>query len=104
MTFKDLRKIIIEKNKELVTESKFYDQKLFLERQKDSLLRSMVSNHRKLHSKSSNADFPNDFPSFGFRYILDNVEDRTLKQEADRWYSDFIELICFLFLEYFMNQ
>ena len=35
MTFKDLRKIIAEKNKELVTESKFYDPKLFLERQKD---------------------------------------------------------------------
>ena len=34
MTFKDLRKIIAEKNKELVTESKFYDPKPFLERQK----------------------------------------------------------------------
>jgi hypothetical protein len=55
MTFKDFRKTIIEKNKELVTESKFYDPKLFLERQKDSLFRSMVSNQRKLHSKSSNA-------------------------------------------------
>ena len=44
MTFKDLRKIIAEKNKELVTESKFYDPKPFLERQKDSLFRSMVSN------------------------------------------------------------
>ncbi|HKI08899.1 MAG TPA: hypothetical protein VKA09_10920 [Nitrososphaeraceae archaeon] len=40
MTFKDLRKIIIEKNKELVTESGFYDPKPFLERQKDSLFRS----------------------------------------------------------------
>jgi hypothetical protein len=48
--------------------------------------------------------FPNDLPSFGFPYILDNVEDQTLKQEADQWYSDFIELICFLFPEYFMNQ
>jgi hypothetical protein len=55
MTFNDLRKIIAERNKELVTESKFYDPKLFLERQKDSLFRSMVSNQRKLHSKSSNA-------------------------------------------------
>jgi hypothetical protein len=27
VTFKDLRKIIAEKNKELVTESKFYDPK-----------------------------------------------------------------------------
>jgi hypothetical protein len=52
VTFKDLRKIIAEKNKELVTESKFYDPKPFLERQKDSLFRSMVSNQRKLHSKS----------------------------------------------------
>jgi hypothetical protein len=42
MIFKDLRKTIAEKNKELVTESKFYDPKLFLERQKDSLFRSMV--------------------------------------------------------------
>ena len=54
MTF-NLRKIIAEKNKELVTESKFYDPKLFLERQKVSLFRSMVLNQRKLHSKSSNA-------------------------------------------------
>ena len=56
MTF-NLRKIIAERNKELVTESKFYDPKPFLERQKDSLFRSMVSNQRKLYSKSSNADF-----------------------------------------------
>ena len=34
--------------------------------------------------------FPTDFPNFGFLYILDNVEDQTLKQEADQWYSDFI--------------
>jgi hypothetical protein len=64
----------------------------------------MISNQRKLHSKSAMQYLPNDFPSFGFPYILDNVEDQTLKQEADQWYSDFIELICFLFLEYFMNQ
>ena len=37
--------------------------------------------------------FPNDFPSFGFSYILDNIEDQMLKQEADQWYSDFIKLM-----------
>jgi hypothetical protein len=28
-----------------------------------------------------------DFPAF------DNIEDKTLKQEADQWYSDFIKLL-----------
>jgi hypothetical protein len=40
--------------------------------------------------------FPNDFPRFGFQYILDNIEDQTLKQEADRWYSDFIKLMEYI--------
>jgi hypothetical protein len=30
--------------------------------------------------------FPNDFPSFGFSYILDNIEDQILKQEVDHFY------------------
>lgn len=34
-----------------------------------------------------------DFPSFGFSYILDNIEDQMLKQEAEQWYSDFIKLM-----------
>jgi hypothetical protein len=37
--------------------------------------------------------FPNDFPRFGFHYILDNIEDAKLKREADQWYSDFIILM-----------
>ena len=37
--------------------------------------------------------FPNDFPRFGFPYILDNIEDQTMKQQADQWYSDFIKLM-----------
>jgi hypothetical protein len=37
--------------------------------------------------------FPNGFPSFGFQYILDNIENQTLKQEAEQWYSDFLKLM-----------
>jgi hypothetical protein len=36
--------------------------------------------------------FPNDF-RYGFPCIFDNTEDQTLKQEADQWYSDYIELL-----------
>ena len=36
--------------------------------------------------------FPNDFPSYGFPYV-NNIEDQTLKQEAEQWYSDFIKLM-----------
>src|SRR5918999_1783237 len=37
--------------------------------------------------------FPNDFPRFGFSYILDNIEDQLLKQEADQWCHEFIKLM-----------
>ena len=30
---------------------------------------------------------------YGFPYIFDNIEDQTLKQEADKWYSDYIKLM-----------
>ncbi|MFZ0345633.1 MAG: hypothetical protein WAL24_10805 [Nitrososphaeraceae archaeon] len=36
--------------------------------------------------------FPNDF-QYGFPCIFDNIEDQTLKQEADIWYSDFVKLM-----------
>ena len=36
--------------------------------------------------------FPNDF-SDGFPSIFDNIEDQALKEDANRWYSDFVKLM-----------
>jgi hypothetical protein len=38
--------------------------------------------------------FPNDF-RYGFPCIFDNIEDKTLKQDANRWYSDFTKLMIY---------
>lgn len=39
--------------------------------------------------------FPNDFHDFliGFPSIFDNIEDQALKEDANRWYSDFVKLM-----------
>src|SRR5215211_3185690 len=92
MTFKDLRKIIAEKNKEIERESKLYNPSYYWKGRKVVPLDQwfQVENYSL---KAALHYFPNDFPSFGFSYILDNIEDQTLKQEADYWYSDFIKLM-----------
>ena len=86
VTFKDLRRIIAEKNKEIEIESKFYNPNYFW---KD---RKLVSLDQWFQIKALQY-FPNDFPRFGLPYILDNIEDQTMKQQADQWYSDFIKLM-----------
>src|SRR5215211_605628 len=92
MTFKDLRKIIAEKNKEIERESKLYNPSYYWKGRKVVPLDQwfQVENYSL---KAALQYFPNDFPTFGFSYILDNIEDQTLKQEADRWYSDFTKLM-----------
>lgn len=64
-----------------------------MERQEDSFTGSVVPNRRKPGLKAALQYIPNDFPKFGFHYKLDNIEDQELKQEADRWYSDFVRLM-----------
>jgi hypothetical protein len=92
VTFKDLRKIIAEKNKALEKESKFYDPNYFW---KDRRIVSLdqwyhIKEHYTL--KAALQFFPNDY-RYGFAYTFDNIEDMALKQEADQWYSDFIKLM-----------
>src|SRR5215218_7133222 len=92
MTFKDLRKIIAEKNKEIERESKFYNPSYFWKGRKIVSLNEWFQ-LKNYSLKAALQYFPNDFPSFGFSYILDNIEDQLLKQEAEQWYSDFIKFI-----------
>ena len=33
--------------------------------------------------------FPDDHPYYGLRYILDNIGDPKLKEDADKWYSEY---------------
>jgi hypothetical protein len=37
--------------------------------------------------------FPDDHPHDGLRYILDNLENPNLKEEADKWYSEYEDLM-----------
>jgi hypothetical protein len=37
--------------------------------------------------------FPDDHPHYGLRYILDNIENPSLKEEADKWYSEYEDLM-----------
>jgi hypothetical protein len=93
VTFKDLRKIIAEKNKALEIESKFYNPSYYWKGKKVVSLNEWFQIKENYTLKAALQYFPNDFPSFGFSYILDNMEDQTLKQEAEQWYSDFIKLM-----------
>ena len=37
--------------------------------------------------------FPDDHPHYGLRYILDNIGDPKLKEDADKWYSEYEDLM-----------
>ncbi|CAN5115847.1 hypothetical protein BH18THE2_BH18THE2_13840 [soil metagenome] len=37
--------------------------------------------------------FPDNHPHYGLRYILDNIGDPKLKDDADRWYSEYEDLM-----------
>jgi hypothetical protein len=93
VTFKDLRKIITEKKKEIERESKLYNPSYYWKDRKIVLLDQWFQIKENYTLKAALQYFPNDFPSFIFSYILDNIEDQTLKQEAGQWYSDFIKLM-----------
>jgi hypothetical protein len=76
MTFEDLRKIIAEKNKELVTDPSFTIQNYFW---KD---RKMVSLDQWFQTKENYTlkaamQISQRFPKFWIPYILDNVERRS---------------------------
>jgi hypothetical protein len=93
VTFKELRKIIAEKNKEMEMKSKFYDPAYYWKGKRIVTLDQWYQIERDYLLKAALQYFPNDFPQHGFNHILDNIEDQLLKQEAAHWYSDFTKLM-----------
>jgi hypothetical protein len=92
VTFKELRKIIEEKKKEMEIEAKHYDPNCYW---KGKMIVSLDQWYQIKDGYGLNAAlqyFPNDF-RYGFPCIFDNIEDQMLKEEADQWYSDFIKLM-----------
>jgi hypothetical protein len=96
VTFKDLRRIIAEKNKELVRESKLYDPNYYWRGRKIVSMDQWYQIKEGYGLEAALQFFPNDFPRFGFSYVLDNIEDQALKQEADNWDSEFLELMEYI--------
>jgi hypothetical protein len=92
VTFKDLRKIIAEKNKEMEIESRFYDPNYYWKGKRIVPLEQWYQIKEGYGLKAALQYFPYDF-RYGFPCIFDNIEDQTLKEEAGRWYSDFTNLM-----------
>jgi hypothetical protein len=92
VTFKDLRKIIAEKNKALEKESKFYDPNYFWRGRRIVSLDQWYHIKEHYTLKAALQFFPNDY-RYGFACTFEDIEDIALKQEADQWYSDFIKLM-----------
>ena len=93
MTFKDLRRIIAEKNKEMELEAKHYDPNYYWKGRKVVSLNEWLKIKNNYGLNAALQYFPNDFPRSGLTFILYGIEDQTLKQEADQWASDFIKLL-----------
>jgi hypothetical protein len=93
VTFKDLRKIIAEKNTVLERESKSYDPNYYWEGRKVISLNHWLKIKNNDGLKVALQYFPNDFPRSGFTFILCGIEDQTLMQEAKHWSSDFERLM-----------
>jgi hypothetical protein len=93
VTFKDLRRIIAEKNKALERESKSYDPSYYWEGRKVISLNHWlkIKNNRGLRVVLQY--FPNDFPRSGLTFILCGIKDQTLMQEAEHWCYDFERLM-----------
>ena len=98
MTFKDLRRIIAEKKKEVEQESKFYDPNYYWKGKKRVSLDQWYQIKEGYGLKAALQFFPNDY-RYGFACTFDDIEDTTLKQEADRWYPDYVKL-----MEYSKNR
>jgi hypothetical protein len=89
VTFKDLKKIIAEKRKEIERESKLYSPSCHWKGEEIVTLDQWLLIERNYGLKAALQYFQNHFPSYGFPYV-DNIEDQELKQEAELWYSDYI--------------
>jgi hypothetical protein len=73
-------------------ESKLYDQRYYCKGKEIVTLAQWLQINHIYGLKEALQYFPNDFPRYGFPYV-DNIEDQTLKQEAQQWYSDYIKLM-----------
>jgi hypothetical protein len=73
-------------------ESKYYDPNYYWKGRKIVSLEQWYQIKERYGLKAASQYFPNNF-QFGFPCIFDNIEDQTLKQEADQWYSDFLKLM-----------
>ena len=93
MTFKDLKRIIVEKNKETQRKSKFHNPSHYWKGKKIVSLNEWLKIKNNYSLNTALQYFPNDFPRSGLTFILYGIEDQTLKQEADQWGSDFIKLL-----------
>jgi hypothetical protein len=94
VTFKELRKIIAEKNKELEIQSKFYNPNYFWKGKEIVPLYQWLQIEANYGLKAALQYFPDDFPKLGVSYIIDSIkEDKILKEEAEQWYSDFTKLL-----------
>jgi hypothetical protein len=92
VTFKDLGRIIAEKNKELEREAKLYDPNYFWKGKKIISMEQWYQIKEGYGLKAALQYFPNDF-QYGFPCIFDDIEGTALKQEADEWYSDYVNLM-----------
>jgi hypothetical protein len=93
VTFKELRKIIAQKNKELEGESKLYNPDYFWKGKKIVSLDQWLQIEGNYGLKAALQYFPHNFQCGFFPYIFDNIEDKSLKAEADQWYSDYVTLL-----------
>ena len=92
MTFKELRKIIAEKKKEMEIEAKYYDPNYYWKGKKIVSLDQWYQIKEGYGLKAALQFFPNDY-RYGFACTFDDIEDIALKQEADQWYSEYVKLM-----------
>jgi hypothetical protein len=92
VTFKELRKIIAEKKKEMEIEAKYYDPNYYWKGKKIVSLDQWYQIKEDYGLKAALQFFPNDY-RYGFACTFDDIEDIALKQEADQWYSDYVKLM-----------
>jgi hypothetical protein len=92
VTFKELRKIIAEKKKEMEIEAKYYDPNYYWKGKKIVSLDQWYQIKEGYGLKAALQYFPNDY-RYGFACTFDDIEDTVLKQGAAQWYSDYVKLM-----------
>jgi hypothetical protein len=92
VTFKDLRKIIAEKKKEMEIEARYNDPNYYWKGKKIVSQDQWYQIKEGYGLKAALQFFPNDY-RYGFGCTFDDIEDIALKQEADQWYSEYVKLM-----------